>query len=123
MIYIFDLFFLILIPGFFYLSTLAPSMGYQDTLEFVDTSFALGIIHPAGLPTYNLIAKAITFLPMGSIAFRVNLFSTLLACMTLVVIYLLAIEIIKIYLPESSSESRIGIALFPPALLAFSSPF
>ena len=95
MIYTFDLFFLILISGCFYLPTLASSMGYQDTSEFVDTSFALGISHPAGLLAYNLIAKAITFLPLGSIAFRVNLLYTLLACMTLVVIYLSAIEITK----------------------------
>jgi tetratricopeptide (TPR) repeat protein len=60
---------------------------------------------------------------LGSIAFRVNLFSALWACMTLVVLYLSAIEIIKICFPESSAESRIGPALFPPALLAFSSPF
>jgi len=123
MIYTFDLFFLILISGCFYLPTLASSMGYQDTSEFVDTSFALGISHPAGFPAYNLIAKAITFLSLGSIAFRVNLLYTLLACMTLVVIYLSAIEIIKICLPESSSETRIGTALFPPALSAFRSPF
>jgi len=67
-------FFLILIPGCFYLSTLAPSMGYQDIPEFVDTSFALGISHPADFPAYNLIAKAITFyrwfpMPSGSISF------------------------------------------------------
>ena len=116
MIYTFDLFFLILIPGCFYLSTLTSSMGYQVTSEFVDTSFALGISHPAGFTAYNLIAKAITFLPLGSIAFRVNLFSALLACMTLVVLYLSAIEIIKICFPESSSELRIGPALLPPAL-------
>ncbi len=116
-------FFLFLIPGCFYLSTLAPSIGYQDTPEFVDTSFALGISHPSGSPAYNLIAKAITFLPLGSIAFRVNLFSALLACMTLVVLYLSAIEVIKICFPESSSESKIGPALLPPALLAFSYPF
>jgi len=83
----------------------------------------LGISHPAGFPAYNLIAKAITFLPLGSIAFRVNLFSALLACMTLVVLYLSAIEIIKICFPESSAESRNGPALFPPALLAFSTAF
>jgi hypothetical protein len=123
MAYIFDLFFLILIPGCFYLSTLAPSIGYLDSPEFVDTSFALGISHPAGFPAYNLIAKAITFLPLGSIAFRVNLFSALFACMTLSVLYLSAIQIIKICFPESDSESRIGPDLSPPALLAFSSPF
>jgi len=60
MIYTFDLFFLILISGCFYLPTLASSMGYQDTSEFVDTSFALGISHPAGFPAYNLIAKVYT---------------------------------------------------------------
>ena len=83
----------------------------------------MGVSHPAGFPSYNLISKAITFLPLGSIAFRVNLFSALLACMTLVVLYFSAIEIIKICFPESSSESRIGPALFSPALLAFSYPF
>lgn len=60
---------------------------------------------------------------MGSIAFRVNLFSGLLACITLAVLYLSATEIIKICFPESSPESRIGSALFPAALLAFSHPF
>jgi hypothetical protein len=83
---------------------------------YPDTSFALGISHPAGFPAYNLIAKEITFLPLVSNAFRVNLFSALLACMTLVVLYLSAIEIIKICFPESSSEFRIGPALLPPAL-------
>ncbi|MFT4578009.1 MAG: tetratricopeptide (TPR) repeat protein [Nitrospinales bacterium] len=116
-------FFLILIPGCFYLPTLVPSIGFGDTPEFVDTAFALGISHPAGFPTYNLIAKAITFFPLGSIAFRINFFSTLFACMTLVVLYLAANKILEICFPESNPKSREWPALFPPALLAFSFPF
>ncbi len=116
-------FFLFLIPGCFYLSTLAPSIGYQDTPEFVDTSFALSISHPSGFPAYNLISKVITFLPLGSIAFRVNLFSALFACLTLVILYLSIIRILELCFPKSTPESRELPAFLPSALLAFTSPF
>ena len=116
-------FFLFLIPGCFYLSTLLPSIGHGDTPEFVDTAFALGISHPAGFPIYNLIAKPITFFPLGSIAFRVNCMSMLFACMTLVVLYLATNKILEICFPESNLQSRQWPSLFPPVFLAFSFPF
>ena len=64
-----------------------------------------------------------TFFPLGSIAFRVNCFSALFACMTLVFLYLAANKIIEICFPESNPTSREWPALFPPVLLAFSFPF
>ena len=54
-------FFLILISGCFYLATLVPFIGYGDTHESVETAFPFSISDPAGFPTYNLTAKAMTF--------------------------------------------------------------
>ena len=58
-----------------YIRTLAPSLLYGDSAEFQTTAYTLGIGHPTGYPIYMLIAKLFTFLPVGEIAYRVNLFS------------------------------------------------
>ena len=114
-------FFLILFPAGFYLSTLAPSLDYRDSPEFINTAFSLGISHPAGFPTYNLLVKAFTFLPLGSIAFKVNLFSLVFACLTLVFLYLSTNLFLEILF--GPGKSRIIAGLFPALLLAFSQPF
>lgn len=62
-----------------YLFTAAPSLGWRDAPEFAVTAQTLGIAHPAGFPTYSLAAKALTFLPLGSLPFRLNLFSAFFA--------------------------------------------
>ncbi|OGW15919.1 MAG: hypothetical protein A3G93_03750 [Nitrospinae bacterium RIFCSPLOWO2_12_FULL_45_22] len=72
-----SLFFLI------YLMTVSPQIFWRDSSEFVATAYTLSISHPPGSPTYNLLAKIPTFLPWGSIAFRINLFSSLCAVFTL----------------------------------------
>jgi tetratricopeptide (TPR) repeat protein len=81
----------------------------------------LGISHPAGFPTYNLLVKAFTFLPLGSIAFKVNLFSLVFACLTLVLLYLL----INLFLEFLFGREKplIIVSIFPVLLLAFSKPF
>ena len=60
-----------------YIWGLAPTISWRDSPEFVTVVHTLGISHPAGSPTYTLLAKLLTFLPLGSIALRVNLFSAL----------------------------------------------
>ena len=42
-----------------------------------------GICHPPGYPFYILTAKLFSLLPWGSLAFKVNLFSALCACLAL----------------------------------------
>ena len=60
-----------------YLSTASPSVGWRDGPEFADTSHTLGIAHPAGFPTFSLVSKLFTFLPLGSIPFRLTVFVAL----------------------------------------------
>jgi len=80
-----------------YAATAAPSLGWRDAPEFTVTAYTLGVSHPAGFPTYNLLAKLLTFLPLASLAFRVTLFSALAAALALVFLHRLvasaAIEI------------------------------
>jgi tetratricopeptide (TPR) repeat protein len=67
-----------------YLLTLTPSIAWNDAPEFVDVVYTLGIPHPPGYPTYTLLGKLITLIPLGALAPRVNLLSALCASGALV---------------------------------------
>jgi len=70
-----------------YCLTALPSFGWRDGPEFANTTHTLGIAHPAGFPTFSLVAKIMTFLPLGSIPFRVTLGVALLAVAALYLLY------------------------------------
>ncbi|MBI2845883.1 MAG: DUF2723 domain-containing protein [Chloroflexi bacterium] len=69
-----------------YIYTLAPSVLPADSGEFQFVSYILGIAHPPGYPLYTLLGKLFTFIPVGDVAYRVNLFSAVIAAATLVLI-------------------------------------
>ncbi len=60
-----------------YVRTLAPSVValFDDSLEFQLVCYQLGIAHPTGYPLYTLLGKLFTLLPLGDVAYRVNLLS------------------------------------------------
>ncbi|TAN57710.1 DUF2723 domain-containing protein, partial [Patescibacteria group bacterium] len=61
-----------------YLMTLAPTIYIEDAAEFAAAVPILGITHPSGFPLYMLLGKLFTILvPIGNMAFRVNLFSAI----------------------------------------------
>jgi len=72
-----------------YLRTLAPSLLFGDSAEFQTIAYTLGIGHPTGYFIYVLLAKLFTFLPIGDIAWRVNLFSAFCAALTVALVYLI----------------------------------
>ncbi len=73
-----------------YIRTLAPGLIPGDSAEFQVLAHQLGIAHTPGYPVYLLLAKLVTFLPMGDIAYRVNLFSAIMATLAAVGVYLAA---------------------------------
>jgi hypothetical protein len=77
------------VPFIVYLCTLCPTVYWQDSGEFVSVSYTLGIAHYSGYPTYTLIGRLFTLLPLGSIAFRVNLMSAFFASLSAVFVYLI----------------------------------
>lgn len=69
-----------------YLHTLAPGMLPADAGEFQLVSAVLGIAHPPGYPLYTLLGKLVTLLPVGDVAYRVNLFSAIVGALTLIMV-------------------------------------
>lgn len=64
-----------------YLRTLAPTVLYYDDPGMLDAAMlqmqvaVLGIAHPTGYPTYLMLSHLFTYLPVGDVAYRVNLAS------------------------------------------------
>ena len=70
-----------LFAGILYLLTLAPSVMPGDYAEFQMSAAVLGVPHPTGYPLYILLSKLFTILPLGDVAYRVNLSSAVyMAC-------------------------------------------
>jgi hypothetical protein len=66
-----------------YLRTLMPGMAFDDWGEMQTVPHILGIAHPTGYPTYILSAWLFELLPLGSIAFRANLFAAVCVAVAL----------------------------------------
>jgi len=63
--------------------TLAPDLSWANAAtdggELITASYTLGIPHPPGYSTYILLGKLSSYLPLGTVAFRYNLFSAVCA--------------------------------------------
>ncbi len=89
-------FFLIFFASFlFYLFNLAPTVTYGDSAEFVIGAYKLTIVHPSGYPLYLLLGKLFTFIPIGDIAYRINLMSAFFGALTCSMIFLILSELTK----------------------------
>jgi hypothetical protein len=77
-----------------YLATLAPGLSTDhfgtDGGDLVSAAYNLGVPHPTGYPTYTLLAWLFTRLPVGVIAYRVNLLSAVCAACAVVLVFRLA---------------------------------
>ena len=58
-----------------YLRTLLPATGFWDTGEAQTVPPTLSIFHPTGFPVYALLGWAWSQLPVGEVAWRMNLLS------------------------------------------------
>jgi tetratricopeptide (TPR) repeat protein len=102
-----------------YIWGLAPTAYWRDSPEFITAVHTLGISHPAGSPTYALFAKPITFLPVGSLALRVNFFSALCGGLAVSVLF----SLLYALLTESLPWVRLCAALSGALLLLVSESF
>ncbi|ACM21719.1 polyprenyl-phospho-glycoside--protein O-glycosyltransferase DUF2723 membrane protein, putative [Geotalea daltonii FRC-32] len=112
------------VPLTIYLLTLAPSVTFFDSGEFLTAIFSLGTAHSPGYPLFVNYAKPFTYLPFGSIAFRVNFataVSAAAACygVYLIVCHLLAGEELDANARQSEIYKKI-IALCAATSFAFS---
>lgn len=103
-----------------YGSTLLPSVGEADTLEFQVVAAKLGVAHPTGYPLYVLLGKLFTLLPVRNVAWRVNAASAVFGAAAVVMVSLIVRR-----LTEGGSLPRFGglLAFLTALALAFSPTF
>ena len=72
-----------------YIRTLAPSLLWGDSAEFQTLSYTLGMTHPSGYMTQIMLGKLFTYIPLGNIAYRVNLMSAFFGALAVAQVYLI----------------------------------
>src|ERR1043166_4632231 len=75
-----------------YILTLAPTVTLVDSGELILAAKTLGVAHPPGFPLYVLLAHLFTWLPIGSVAFRVNFASAFFAALAAAMLTLVVAE-------------------------------
>lgn len=75
-----------------YLHSLSPGLGGEDSGELVTVAATLGLSHAPGYPLHALLGRLVSLLPVGSVAFRMNLFSAACAAGALAALFHLAAE-------------------------------
>jgi hypothetical protein len=73
-----------------YVATLLPGVGAGDTAEFQRVLPTLGVAHPTGYPLYTILGWLWSWLPLGTPAWRISLFSAASAALAVGVVYLVA---------------------------------
>ena len=89
--------------------TLKRSVEGGDSGEMIIAAYTMGIAHPPGYPLYTLLGKVFSFLPFGTVAFKLNMFSAIcnwLACLFL-------------YFSTTLLFKRISLALLAVVVFAF----
>ena len=93
-----------------YVRTLAPTVVGGDSGELITVAYTLGVAHPPGYPLYTLLAKLFTLIPIGTIAWRVNLFSAACGAGAATILFLAA----------ARWSGKLWAALAAASLFAFS---
>lgn len=96
-----------------YLSSVAPSVltfgqASYDAASLQTRAYVLGIGHPTGYPTFILLGKLFTYLPVGEVAFRVSLSSAFYGILAVLFCYLTALRLTR----------RAGVSALAALLLA-----
>ena len=94
--------FIVLVSFWVYVKTLAPTVSFFDSGELIAAAHTLGVAHPPGYPLYVLLGWFFSKLPMGNIAYRLNLMSAFFAALASLMTY----RITYIILTEHTSDRQ-----------------
>jgi Protein O-mannosyl-transferase TMEM260-like len=109
-----------------YLRTLSPTVLYLQEPKLLDAVMVqmqvavLGITHPTGYPTYLMLTHLFTYLPIGDVAYRVNLGSAFYAALAVVAVYLTGLLLSKRAVAAAAGALTFGLgaALWSQAVIA-----
>ena len=92
-----------------YLLTMPHTVGRADTFEFQVVAPQLGIAHPTGYPLYLLLGKLFTLVPAGSVAWRLNVGTAVLALAALIILYQLGRRLLDHPIPALFGAVALGL--------------
>ncbi len=104
-----------------YLMTLAPSVTFEDSGELIAAAYGMGVPHEPGYPLFTMLGKIFTLIPIGSIAFRLNMMSAFLtSCSTLFICYATVLFIEELFIKtkfwKNAEEKTLNILKYAIAL-------
>jgi len=100
-----------IIVFFIYLKTLTPTVGYHDSGDMTVAAFLLGIPHPPGYPLFCLIGKLFTCIPIGNIAYRLNMMSGLFGALAVMMVYFISLKITGRKLDKGGNKGNKNFSL------------
>jgi hypothetical protein len=95
-----------LTAGSVYLASAARDIVVGDSGEFLSAAATLGVAHPPGYPLLVLLGHVFSWLPLGPMAFRINLLAVVCGAVTVGLIFSIA--------------RRLGVGSLPAAIAALS---
>ncbi len=84
-----------------YLQTLLPGVGWGDIARFQYVARVWGVPHRFGYPLYIALSRLFGYLPVGTLAYRVNLMSALFAALAVEMVYFIIMRLV---------DDRVGAA-------------
>ena len=86
-----------------YLQTLLPGAGWGDIARFQYVARIWGIPHRFGYPLYIVLSRLFGYLPVGDLAYRVNLMSAVMAALAAVMVYFLVMRLVGDWVGAASA--------------------
>ena len=70
-----------------YVLSMPKTVVLEDDGSFILSSYYLGVSHPPGYPIHTFLGHLFSYIPMGSVAFRIHLLSAVFGALTCVVLW------------------------------------
>lgn len=93
-----------------YVCTLAPGVLGGDAGELQFVPCILGLTHPTGYPLHCLVGKLWSYLPIGTVAYRMNLLAAIFAALAVSGLYLTALKLTRSYIPALLSALTLALS-------------
>ena len=103
-----------------YVQTLLPSVGWGDIARFQYVARVWGIPHRFGYPLYIALSRLFGYLPVGDLAYRVNLLSAVSAALAVVMVYFIVMRLVDDWVAAVSAALSFAFsrALWGQAVVA-----